>query len=80
MLFAAIHGAHPLGQLKQIKFIADDVTILTDPFLSKYASQVSLAGPRRFVYLPIQITELLSIDIVIVSHNHCDHLDGNIVK
>jgi L-ascorbate metabolism protein UlaG (beta-lactamase superfamily) len=77
VLFAAIHGAHPLGQLKQIKFIADHVTILTDPFLSKFASPVSLAGPRRFVDLPIQITVLPSIYIVIVSHNHCVHLDGN---
>ncbi|HAU68877.1 MAG TPA: hydrolase, partial [Gammaproteobacteria bacterium] len=34
------------------------VTILTDPFLSKFASPVSWAGPKRFVDLPIPINKL----------------------
>ena len=51
------------------------ITILTDPFLSKYASPVKWAGPRRFVESPIPIDRLPAIDIVIVSHNHYDHLD-----
>jgi N-acyl-phosphatidylethanolamine-hydrolysing phospholipase D len=57
-----------------------DVTILTDPFLSEYASPVSWAGPRRFVASPIPINKLPSIDIVIVSHNHYDHLDNKTVN
>jgi L-ascorbate metabolism protein UlaG (beta-lactamase superfamily) len=57
-----------------------DKTILTDPFLSKYASPVSWAGPKRFVALPIPINQLPSIDIVIVSHNHYDHLDDETVR
>ncbi|MFT6928346.1 MAG: N-acyl-phosphatidylethanolamine-hydrolyzing phospholipase D [Psychromonas sp.] len=56
------------------------VTILTDPFLSKRASPVSWAGPKRFVDLPIPINKLPSIDIVIVSHNHYDHLDDKTVR
>jgi N-acyl-phosphatidylethanolamine-hydrolysing phospholipase D len=55
-------------------------TILTDPFLSKYASPVSWAGPTRFVESPIPINKLPSIDIVIVSHNHYDHLDDETVS
>ncbi len=56
------------------------MTILTDPFLSKFASPVSWAGPKRFVDLPIPINKLPSIDIVIVSHNHYDHLDDKTVR
>jgi N-acyl-phosphatidylethanolamine-hydrolysing phospholipase D len=56
------------------------VTILTDPFLSKRASPVSWAGPRRIVNLPIPINKLPAIDIVIVSHNHYDHLDDKTVR
>jgi N-acyl-phosphatidylethanolamine-hydrolysing phospholipase D len=56
------------------------MTILTDPFLSKFASPVSWAGPNRFVNLPIPINKLPSIDIVIVSHNHYDHLDDKTVR
>ena len=56
------------------------VTILTDPFLSKRASPVSWAGPRRIVNLPIPINKLPPINIVIVSHNHYDHLDDKTVS
>jgi N-acyl-phosphatidylethanolamine-hydrolysing phospholipase D len=56
-----------------------DVTILTDPFLSKFASPVSWAGPRRYVGVPIPIHKLPPIDVVIVSHNHYDHLDDKTV-
>ena len=56
------------------------VTILTDPFLSNRASPVSWAGPKRFVNLPIPINKLPEIDLVIVSHNHYDHLDDKTVR
>lgn len=55
-------------------------TILTDPFLSKYASPVSWAGPTKLVASPLRINTLPSIDIVIVSHNHYDHLDDETVS
>jgi L-ascorbate metabolism protein UlaG (beta-lactamase superfamily) len=57
-----------------------DVTILTDPFLSTFASPVPWAGPRRFVASPIAINKLPPIDIVIVSHSHYDHLDDKTVS
>lgn len=56
------------------------VTILTDPFLSEYASPISWAGPKRVVDLPIPIKKLPNLDIVIVSHNHYDHLDDKTVR
>ncbi len=49
-------------------------TILTDPFLTELASPL-VKGPRRFVPPGISIKNLPPIDIIIVSHNHYDHLD-----
>ncbi len=50
-------------------------TILTDPFLSEFASPVSWAGPRRYVAPGIPVEELPQVDILLISHNHYDHLD-----
>ncbi len=50
-------------------------TILTDPFLTERASPVAWGGPKRFTPPGISLKKLPSIDIVIVSHNHYDHLD-----
>ena len=51
------------------------INLLTDPILSKRASPVSFAGPKRLVPIPIGIDALPPIDFVIISHNHYDHLD-----
>ncbi|MGZ5592780.1 MAG: MBL fold metallo-hydrolase [Usitatibacter sp.] len=54
--------------------------ILFDPQFSERASPVQFAGPKRIVPLPITIEELPRIDVVLVSHNHYDHLDVDSVK
>jgi N-acyl-phosphatidylethanolamine-hydrolysing phospholipase D len=54
--------------------------ILVDPQFSARASPVQFAGPQRIVPLPIAIEELPRIDVVLVSHNHYDHLDVDTVK
>jgi len=55
-------------------------TILTDPFLTEYASPVSWAGPRRFVDFAIDLDSLPAIDVVLVSHSHYDHLDDETIR
>ena len=54
--------------------------ILFDPVFSERASPVGFAGPKRIVPLPIDIPELPAIDVVLISHNHYDHLDAESVK
>ncbi len=53
----------------------DGLNILTDPFLSLRASPVQFAGPRRVRPTPFNSDELPNIDIVLLSHNHYDHMD-----
>ena len=49
--------------------------VLTDPQFSERASPLSFAGPKRVVPPAPALHELPRIDVVVVSHNHYDHLD-----
>lgn len=53
----------------------EGLNILTDPIWSNRASPFSFMGPIR-AHLPgIKFSDLPKIDIVLVSHNHYDHMD-----
>jgi L-ascorbate metabolism protein UlaG (beta-lactamase superfamily) len=58
----------------------DNVNILTDPHYSQRTSPVSWAGPKRVIPPSIKFEDLPSIDAVLVSHNHYDHLDLKTLK
>ncbi|MFT6208201.1 MAG: hypothetical protein ACJA0T_002119, partial [Colwellia sp.] len=58
----------------------DNLNILTDPHYSLRASPVQFAGPKRVVKPGIAFDDLPSIDIVLISHNHYDHLDLDTLK
>lgn len=51
------------------------LNILTDPIWSPRASPVRFAGPRRAQPPGIAFADLPPIDVVLVTHNHYDHLD-----
>lgn len=53
----------------------DGLNILTDPIYSDRTSPVSFLGPKRVRPPGIKFEDLPKIDIVLVSHNHYDHLD-----
>jgi L-ascorbate metabolism protein UlaG (beta-lactamase superfamily) len=51
------------------------LNILTDPQYSERCSPVSFAGPRRVHAPGVAFLDLPPIDLVLLSHNHYDHLD-----
>ncbi|MGZ8337294.1 MAG: MBL fold metallo-hydrolase [Allosphingosinicella sp.] len=51
------------------------LNILTDPVWSDRVSPVSFVGPRRVRAPGVRFEDLPRIDLVLVSHNHYDHLD-----
>jgi L-ascorbate metabolism protein UlaG (beta-lactamase superfamily) len=53
----------------------DGSKILIDPFWSERASPFAWAGPKRWYPPPIAISDLPPIDVVLISHDHYDHLD-----
>lgn len=60
----------------------DGKTILIDPMLGEVPSPHPLLGKKRFSRkLPIEIEKLPKIDLILISHDHYDHLDyGSIQK
>lgn len=59
---------------------ADGLNILTDPIWSEAAGPFGLLGPRRVTAPGIDFDQLPRIDLVLVSHNHYDHLDLTTLK
>ncbi|MCV0394614.1 MAG: MBL fold metallo-hydrolase [Rhizobiaceae bacterium] len=51
------------------------LNILTDPVWSDRASPVSFAGPKRVNAPGIAFADLPPIDLILLSHNHYDHMD-----
>ncbi len=56
------------------------LNVLTDPVWSDRASPLRCVGPRRRVAPGIEFTSLPPIDLVLLSHNHYDHLDDRTVR
>ncbi|HET8574986.1 MAG TPA: MBL fold metallo-hydrolase [Candidatus Paceibacterota bacterium] len=53
----------------------EGVNILTDPIYSYRASPLSFLGPRRYRNPGVRFEDLPPIDVVLISHNHYDHMD-----
>lgn len=51
------------------------INLLTDPIWSERASPFSWAGPKRFLPPGVEFSRLPPIDVVLISHNHYDHMD-----
>lgn len=48
--------------------------VLTDPFLSPHAGPFGM-GPKRFLAPALEANELPPLDLIVISHNHYDHID-----
>jgi len=51
------------------------LNILTDPVWSDRASPVRFAGPKRVTEPGLAFADLPPVDLILLSHNHYDHLD-----
>ncbi|MBF8263251.1 MAG: Lactamase protein [Parachlamydiales bacterium] len=58
----------------------DGLSILTDPLFSNYCSPIPFQILKRKHTPAIAISKLPPIDIVLISHNHYDHLDEHSVS
>ena len=58
----------------------DGVRVLIDPMWDERAAPLSWAGPKRFFAAPLAMEELPRIDVVLISHDHYDHLGSRSVR
>jgi N-acyl-phosphatidylethanolamine-hydrolysing phospholipase D len=56
------------------------INIITDPVFCQRAFPVQWAGPRRVMDPAMSLDALPPLDVVLLSHNHYDHLDKGAVK
>lgn len=53
----------------------DGVRVLTDPVWGDFAGPAKGVGPDRWYPPPLPLEELPKLDVVLISHDHYDHLD-----
>ena len=58
----------------------DGVRVLIDPVWDERASPVQWFGPKRFFAPPLALEELPQLDVVLLSHDHYDHLGEGTVR
>lgn len=81
--FYAKPGARVLGGEMVVTFVnhstvliqTEGLNIITDPVWSKRVSPFIGIGPKRYRSAGVDFKDLPPIDIVLISHNHYDHMD-----
>jgi L-ascorbate metabolism protein UlaG (beta-lactamase superfamily) len=58
----------------------DGARVLIDPVWSQRASPFRIVGPKRSHPMPIALADLPVVDVVVISHDHYDHLDMEVVS
>ncbi|WP_408055469.1 MBL fold metallo-hydrolase [Streptomyces radicis] len=58
----------------------DGHRVLFDPVFGKRCSPFSFAGPKRLHPVPVALAELGRLDVVVISHDHYDHLDMSTIR
>ena len=84
---ASVYGSAPMSGLRvtwmghsSMLVEIDGVRVLVDPVWDERAAPVQWAGPRRFFEAPLPLEELPRVDVVLVSHDHYDHLGASTVR
>lgn len=58
----------------------DGQRVLFDPVWGERCSPFAFAGPKRLHPVPLPLTALGPVDVVVISHDHYDHLDLPTIK
>ena len=59
----------------------DQTTVLIDPVWSDRVSPFQFMGPKRWYDPPLKFNDIPNVDVVVISHDHYDHLDqGTIAR
>ncbi len=85
------HGTRPLSHFSdgiRVTFVnhstfliqVDGLNILTDPVWSRRASPFRSIGPKRMTPPGIRFEDLPRIHLVLVTHNHYDHLEQQSIR
>jgi L-ascorbate metabolism protein UlaG (beta-lactamase superfamily) len=84
---AGVYAAEPVGGLRVTWFghsasliEIDGVRVLVDPVWEQRASPFAFMGPKRFFEPTIALAALPKIDVVLISHDHYDHLGAETVR
>ena len=56
-----------------------DTTIITDPLFSKNTGPL-IFGPKRYVGPAIELKDVPKTDLLLLTHNHYDHLDASAIR
>lgn len=80
--YEALHSDYKLTWLGHASFMVTfkQKRVLTDPYLSPYASPVPMKATRRIVPAAVAEERLPALDVIVISHNHYDHLDSVSLK
>ncbi|NRF65862.1 MBL fold metallo-hydrolase [Aquincola sp. S2] len=86
--YAAAHAADPADHGPSITWVGHatvlaqlgGLSVLTDPIFSERASPLPGFGPKRHQAPGLAPHELPHVDLVLISHNHYDHLDDASVR
>ncbi|KAI6358116.1 hypothetical protein MCOR25_007433 [Pyricularia grisea] len=74
---AAVDGelrATWLGHACYLVEFPSGLRVLFDPVMTDRCSPVSFLGPKRFTEAPCTISDIPIVDVVVISHNHYDHM------
>jgi len=70
-----------LGHASLLLQAASGVGILMDPIFSDRCSPLQFTGPKRYTRPPCKLEDIKDlVQVVIISHNHYDHLDLNTLQ
>jgi L-ascorbate metabolism protein UlaG (beta-lactamase superfamily) len=84
---AGVYASPPAGGLRVTWFghsasliEIDGARVLLDPVWEQRASPFRFMGPKRFFDPTIALEALPKLDVVLISHDHYDHLGANTVR